>query len=239
MIVHNLMEDIVKETLEDILKDKKDICQCEQCKMDMLCYALNKIPAKYVVSSRGIIHTEKSKISESQNYIDVYSIVMEAISTVSKTKRHENNKIISIETPLERNYSEKKYYFNFPQIVGRVIDSLTFTPIVDAEVELFYKENNQSVEMFNKTWDNPLRIIDKMEGVFTFWPAPIESEKPECKEFSFILKIYKENYEDLAKSFSIKIRAINEINKIIKKENIFYLDDIYIYTKPDEEEFNS
>ncbi len=35
MVIHNLMEDIVKETLEDILKEKKDICQCEQCKMDM------------------------------------------------------------------------------------------------------------------------------------------------------------------------------------------------------------
>lgn len=236
MIIHNLMEDIVQETLEDILKDRKDVCQCQQCKMDMICFALNKIPPKYVVSARGIIYTENRKISESQNYIDVYSIVMEAINTVSKTKRHKDNNIISIETQLEKDYSDKKYYFNFPQIVGRIIDSADLSPIKDAKVELCYKENGQKVEMFNNAWENPLIIIDKMEGLFTFWPAPLQTDKQEDKEFCFILKIFKDNYEDLVKSFSIRIQAINEINKIIKKENIFYLNDIYIYTKIEDEE---
>jgi len=232
------MEDIVKEILEDILKDKKDICQCEQCKMDMVCFALNKILPKYVVSSRGIIHTEKNRISESQSYADVYSIVMEAINTVSNTKRHEENKIISIETPLEKEYSEKKYYFNFPQIVGKVIDSLTLAPISDAKIELCYTDN-KIVEMFNKTWDNPIELIDKMEGIFTFWPAPLQTEKLEDKDFDFILKIYKKGYENLTKSFSIKIKSKNEINKVIKKENIFYLPDIYLYIKENDEEQNN
>ncbi len=191
-----------------------------------------------MVSSRGIIHTEKNKIAESQNYIDVYSIVMEAINTVSKTKRHDDNQIICMETPLEKNFSEKKYYFNFPQIVGKIINSVTLGPIDNAKIELLYEEQNKRAEMFNETWQNPLEIIDKMEGIFTFWPAPLLTDKQEEKNFNFILRIYKDNYETLSKSFSLKIKSINEINKVIKKENIFYLNDIYLYIKEEEEELN-
>ncbi len=47
MNVHNLMENIVIETVNDIFEDKKkegfDMAECLQCRLDVACYVLNRI----------------------------------------------------------------------------------------------------------------------------------------------------------------------------------------------------
>ncbi|HOV14189.1 MAG TPA: late competence development ComFB family protein, partial [Spirochaetota bacterium] len=92
MDLHNLMEDVILQYLDEVLSLKKEeICKCEQCRLDMACYALNKIKPMYVVSSRGVIHTENKRRLNYQNEIDTYSIVTEAVDVVSKTRRHENS----------------------------------------------------------------------------------------------------------------------------------------------------
>ena len=89
MNIHNTMEDIVLKYLNDILAEKEDTCTCEQCKLDMVSYALNRVRPMYVVSSRGIIHTENKKKKRIQEEIDVYSMVAEAIEVVSNARRHD------------------------------------------------------------------------------------------------------------------------------------------------------
>lgn len=88
MEIHNIMEDVVIQYLEEILSLKDNICKCNQCKKDMICFSLNRIKPMYVSSSRGIIHTEINKREELQDEIDIYATVSEAIDVVSKTIRH-------------------------------------------------------------------------------------------------------------------------------------------------------
>ncbi|MFW5686931.1 MAG: late competence development ComFB family protein, partial [Halanaerobium sp.] len=48
--LNNLTEEVVLETLEDLLarEEFEDICKDEDCLLDMATYALNRLPAKYV-----------------------------------------------------------------------------------------------------------------------------------------------------------------------------------------------
>jgi len=61
MEIHNTMEDVVLQYLDEIIELKQNICKCNNCRMDMACYALNKVKPMYVASARGIIHTENKK----------------------------------------------------------------------------------------------------------------------------------------------------------------------------------
>lgn len=242
MDIHNIMEDIILQYLEDILSQKNRVCQCEQCRLDMACYALNKVRPMYVVSSRGFIHTENKKRKEIQDEIDVYSAVVEAVDVISNTRRHEvNKKYPGIEFDSSK---IKPYYhsitgsfYNFPQIVGRILDSSTLKPLSDVLITLFYKTGKDIIPMFNTRWQNPIKIVPQMEGTFTFWPAPIQAEKEGIqKDFNMNIEIVKNGFEPIYKFFFIRIVSSNVVKRFIKKENIFYLVDIFLNPKRSDEQ---
>jgi competence protein ComFB len=238
MDIHNTMEDIVLHYLEEILILKNDICKCEQCKTDMACYVLNKVKPMYVVSSRGIIHAENFKRNYIQEEIDIYSIVAQAVEVVSNKRRHEVEEKLKNEQNDFSNdelkyFSDSGNFYNFPQIVGRLFDSLTIRPIDDAQITLL-KENDKDnvVPMFNKCWFNPAIIVPQMNGTYTFWPAPIPAEKADIqKDFYMNVEIVKEGYDKLCKYFFIRLISSNYLKKHIKKENIYYIDDLFITPK--------
>jgi competence protein ComFB len=86
-IPKNYMERVVKETLEKLLKDRDDVCKCEECVADMMAYALNRLPPKYIVTDRGYIFSKLSEV-EAQFQVDVLEAVLEAINVISKNPRH-------------------------------------------------------------------------------------------------------------------------------------------------------
>jgi len=235
MALHNIMEDIVRQYVKEILSEKQDLCKCDQCIEDMTCYALNKVKPMYVVSSRGIIHSQNKKRLNYQDEIDVYSIVVEAVNVVSNTKRHDDlNKYSGIKEKIQNNesitFSKKCCYFNFPQIVGRILDSETLNPIDDVEIALNFVESDKLVGMFNDKWVNPQKIVKQMQGAFSFWPAPEKSGKEGIqKDFQLNLKISKPGYESIRRFIEIRLFSACELNDLVKTENIYYIDDIYLY----------
>jgi competence protein ComFB len=245
MELHNIMEDVVSDYLEEVLSHKKDICSCTQCKTDMACYTLNKVQPMYVVSSRGIIHSENKRRLNFQDDIDIFSIVLEAVEVISKTKRHDINfKIPEIDIITEFNEGNdellrSKFFFNFPQIVGRVLDSATLGPLFDVEVVLNHNISDENIKMFNDNWKNPLTLVPQMEGVFSFWPAPMLGEKEGIqKDIQLNISIKKKGYEEIRRYFEIRSISTNELTKIIKKGKIYRLDDIYLYPEGLGEESN-
>lgn len=234
MNIHNTMEDIVLKYLDEILEYKKELCKCEQCKLDMVSYALNRVRPMYVVSSRGIIHTENKKKKRIQEEIDVYSTVAEAIEVVSNARRHDidlknkNNKYQQIKA-IPDYKSKTGNFFNFPQIFGRVIDSKTLLPANDVDISIFYDTGKDLVKMFNELWGNPTKIVKPMEGTYTFWPAPIPAEKDGIqKDFQLNMVVTKKDYEPLRKFFLIRVVSDNFLGKSINKENLFHIEDLYI-----------
>ncbi len=87
MELHNYMEDAVKENLERLLSERDDLCKCEKCKLDIMALALNKLPSKYVVTSKGRIYTRLSEL-ELQRKADIVKELTKAIEIVKNNPQH-------------------------------------------------------------------------------------------------------------------------------------------------------
>ncbi len=87
MKVYNYMEDIVRDEIEKLLTDTKDICQCQKCKLDMAAWALNRLPPQYIVTDKGRIYTKLNE-QNVQFHVDVIREVTRAILNVGKNPQH-------------------------------------------------------------------------------------------------------------------------------------------------------
>lgn len=87
MELKNCTEVIVTERLERMLEEEKGICTCEKCKMDMLTYALNQLPPRYVSCQQGEIFSKIDGLN-SQYIADILRTLVKAIKLVSANPRH-------------------------------------------------------------------------------------------------------------------------------------------------------
>jgi len=88
----NLTEEVVLENLYDFLEREEfaDVCKDEEYLLDMATYALNRLPAKYVTSSKGEA-VSKTEELEQQHSADIISVVIKAIKVVSENYDHNDN----------------------------------------------------------------------------------------------------------------------------------------------------
>lgn len=86
MALINIMEDIVKDKLTEMLKNEQ-CCKCERCFEDMTALALNKLPARYVSTHNGELFSKLNSLVR-QNSVDLNIAVAEAIACVSKRPSH-------------------------------------------------------------------------------------------------------------------------------------------------------
>ncbi len=82
------MESSIEHILPNMLATFPEICTCDKCLMDIKAIALNKLPAKYVVTQKGEMY---SRINEMyiQYETDIMKALVEAIMIVKKNSRHE------------------------------------------------------------------------------------------------------------------------------------------------------
>jgi|YNPNPStandDraft_1061719.scaffolds.fasta_scaffold97343_2 competence protein ComFB len=91
----NYNEKLVKEELEKILQERDDVCKCRSCKIDIMAYALNQLPPRYVASDGGHIHTMVN-ISSDQLKAQTMAAIVNAIKAVAKKPRHGLRKGLNI-----------------------------------------------------------------------------------------------------------------------------------------------
>lgn len=82
----NIMEDIVDERLDVILKNM-DCCKCEQCVADMKALALNTIKPKYANTNNGELFSRVDALLL-QNSIDIDISISKAINLVASMPNH-------------------------------------------------------------------------------------------------------------------------------------------------------
>jgi len=89
-VIENYMELMVKEIYHDLLKSYPSFCNCETCQEDVLCMALNELPAMYNTTSTGLVY---AKLTEMQPQFKVQAIqaVSRAIEKVQASPRHTCN----------------------------------------------------------------------------------------------------------------------------------------------------
>ena len=87
MELKNCMEPLVWQYLPDVLASHRDICTCEHCRYDIAALALNFLPPRYVVTSKGQA-IAKVKSLEQQFYVDLVAAVTNAVTIVKSRPHH-------------------------------------------------------------------------------------------------------------------------------------------------------
>lgn len=84
----NVMENIVKQRLDEMLKSEPDCCRCSKCYNDMMAFALNKLSPMYVNSKAGELYSKLNTVTF-QKTVDIDMAIASAIKTVMSYPRHE------------------------------------------------------------------------------------------------------------------------------------------------------
>lgn len=88
----NVMEIIVNETIDEILRANKDICSCPRCRLDLAAVALNNLPTNYVVTTEGEVFKRTSSLKQ-QFKVDIIRALTEALKVVSKHPHHSKDNV--------------------------------------------------------------------------------------------------------------------------------------------------
>ena len=84
--LRNYTEDAVQVYLNRWYPES-DICQCENCRLDVTAIMLNNLQPHYVVSDKGALYAQMSDFNP-QYKVDVMTAMELAIKTVSQEPRH-------------------------------------------------------------------------------------------------------------------------------------------------------
>ena len=85
-MIHNLVEEHVVAAYEALKGHFPDFCGCEVCRSDVLVYALNRLPARYVASVEGKVVTELN-LDKDQTRVTIEIHVMEGFRKVTRAPR--------------------------------------------------------------------------------------------------------------------------------------------------------
>ncbi len=227
MRIHNQIEDLVLEIVSEIFESReiteKDICTCSQCRLDVACFALNRLAPEYIISSRGLAHLNADYHMTIQKTADVTGLVKKGLEIVSSSTRpgfkHDDH--VDKETPDSPTY-------NFPIISGRIFNGQNFIPLLNQKIHLTM--NGEEVPMFDNNWQNPYPIVPNVPGNFMFWPAPIEAETSEDKKsFSFSIKLRDPDFSEFTHRFSLDISAETRVINSLQVNRTYNMKDLYIF----------
>ncbi len=233
MRIKNTMEDLVYNLVETIIYEKKEtLPQSPKFKLDVVCFVLNRIKPNYVVSSRGMAHMTKELEEDYQIVADIISKIYEGINLVRSRRRYVDEETEGISWDVSYNLT-KEYYYNFPQLIGKVYDADSFDLVHDAKVTLL-DENDKIIQMNTPLWKNPYQISKSTAGIYTFWPKSLRAKEDEeglQKQFAFKILVEHENYLKEQKVFTFDKKSEQMLIDYIRKGDMFDISPIYLSKK--------
>ena len=85
-MIQNKVEVHVQESYQQLKGHFEGFCGCPVCQADVLVFALNRLPARYVASREGTVITELS-LDKQQNRATIDVVVMDGIRKVMSSPR--------------------------------------------------------------------------------------------------------------------------------------------------------
>lgn len=98
----NYMEEIVFNTMDDILKDI-NMCKCERCRYDIAAKALNDLPPQYIVTQKGEIYSKINNL-KTQFEVDVITAITKAAIIVKRNPNHDTESLIKQQAACRRQF---------------------------------------------------------------------------------------------------------------------------------------
>ena len=86
--LRNVMEDAVEYQLNKILPTMPNVCSCENCRLDMASFALNRLSPQYVRTDTGALF-QKLNNSSQQAEVEVLTAVISAVKVISAHPKHD------------------------------------------------------------------------------------------------------------------------------------------------------
>ena len=231
MELHNTIEDKVISKVDEIFKEigkeggNAKICTCDKCRMDVICYTLNRATPHYILSSRGASRVQNDDFEYQQQTADIVSLIHEGLKRVNHNKRpnFDHSTAVGKESP-----DSQLAVYNVPTIMGRIFNGDNFAPLSEAVVELLW--NGELVPMKDGNWQNPYNVVSKNEGNFSFWPhADIASGPDKHKIFDYTLRISVEGFETLTHFFKIPVASEINLAGSFTLTRTFKLPDLYLF----------
>lgn len=234
MKIKNTLEDLVYNLVETILSEyKEEYTKKSKFKLDLVCYVLNRIKPNYIVSSRGLVHQEKTFENNPQFLADLITLIYDGIEIISK-RRQEIEEMEDENINWEISYNEtNEYYFNFPLLLGKVYNARNFDLLFNIDVFLKDEEGN-FVKMATPLWQNPYNISSKTPGIYTFWPASLKAnlqENGKARKFNFLLEFKHKDFLPEKKVFTIEIESKPTLMDYIRIGETFEIEPVYMEPK--------
>jgi competence protein ComFB len=226
MEIRNIMEDIVISMVDEVCREKEQAgngtyCTSPECRMDVVCYVLNRIPPKYVSSGRGLAHVEADYEGNRQLKADILTLITQGLKRITSVKRS------YYEGECDECQDREGYFFNLPTIKGRLFHGLTFEPVKNIQVTLY--SDSQPVKMIDARWQNPFTIVGGTSGTFMFFPQPIRADdQGEEKTFDLEVRAEAEGYETLHHFFTVRVEAEGRYADSIQLTRELNLKDLYL-----------
>ena len=90
----SLKNDAVDAVIQELehqlsLEENSEVCQCQDCVLDMAAYALNQIKPSYRSTFTGIIYSQQL-YNDEQRHNDITEAVKSAIAKISQNPLHNN-----------------------------------------------------------------------------------------------------------------------------------------------------
>jgi competence protein ComFB len=236
--LHNTTEDIVFSEVETIFDsiekggNPDNLCLCHQCRMDTVCYVLNRVEPRYIISNRGVARVEQGGFEWQQKEADIAALVYEGLKRVNHNQRPN---VLHTQNSSAADSVSNVPVYNIPTIIGRLFNGVNFAPMSNIKIELH--RNGEMVSMKDNNWQNPYNLVPNTEGTFTFWPSSIPAEAPELhKIFEYSIKMETPGFDILNHFF--KIPVISEIQSAssFSMDRTFKLPDLYMFPPGGEDE---
>ena len=231
MEIHNTTEDTVLQLVHEIYdaieqEGKPDRpCTCYQCRLDTACYVLNRVPPRYVISSRGAARSETEFIERQQEDADIVSLIYEGINKISRSKRPHFPHTSAEQKP---SHPILGPVFNIPTIIGRAFNGSNFEPMTDIDVELL--SEGKRARMIDPNWQNPFHLVANTAGTFTFWPEPVPAKKVGLHHtFSFAVRIEAPGFETLLHYFEVSVTSEERAQWSFSLQRTHKLPDLYLF----------
>ncbi|MFQ3621532.1 MAG: late competence development ComFB family protein [Spirochaetales bacterium] len=225
MEIHNLMEDLVLRMVEEVASEKaketgKEYFQSPQCRMDLACFVLNRIPQYYVTSGRGMAHTEKALKENPQLKVDIVTLIHEGLKRIETVRRP------YYDSPLDQKATSGPAFY-LPTIKGKLLNCLNFEPIQGVSIELLLE--NELLPMIDKRWQNPFVLDEKLEGTFLFLPAPLPAFKTgEEKTLELEIRVQDPRFEPFHHFFKLRVVAEEENESNPWKNPDYKLPELFL-----------
>ncbi len=89
VLLQNMTEKIVLKRLDNLISSI-DCCKCDQCRMDIASYALNRLPAKYVATTQGELLSKLDTL-EAQFDATVTTTIIKGAMVVKTHPHHKDD----------------------------------------------------------------------------------------------------------------------------------------------------